>query len=198
MSDDEPLFERAVRLARHFELGPVRLHVRDWPGRHGPLVCLPDLAEDGAAFDALASRLAPRWRVLAVDPRGRGRSSAPAHGYGYQVHVADAIGLLDLLGVERAGLVGRGFGALVATLLAAWYPTRAGALVVEPGSGRPGPRGDAVEQDVRALRDARPDLEAVCGALRCPTLVVPPGSHDAIEAFLRAKLAATGEAEGGG
>jgi pimeloyl-ACP methyl ester carboxylesterase len=172
--DARPLFDAPVRLERDFEVGGVRLHVHDWPGAAGPLVCLPSLGASGRAFDRLAAALAPAWRVLAPDPRGRGHSSAPRHGYGYQVHAADTMALLDQLGFERSVLLGVGFGALVGTLLAAWYPTRVEALVVVRADDAPGGEpSDALRQDVRAYRDCPPDLAALHAALGCPTLVVP-------------------------
>jgi pimeloyl-ACP methyl ester carboxylesterase len=173
MGDARPLFAAPVHLERDFEVSLTRLHVHDWPGADGALVCLPSVSGSGRTFDALAATLAPAWRVLALDPRGRGQSSTPQHGYGFQVHAADTIALCDQLGLEHVVLLGVGFGALVCSLLAAWYPERVRALIIVRSDEKTGESTDAVQQDLRAYRDSPPDLEALCAEIACPTLVVP-------------------------
>ena len=80
-------------------------------------------------------------RVIAFDARGHGLSS-PAGGpgdYTYDELVADAVGLLDALDVERAALVGQSMGSATAVALALRHPQRVSALaVVTPAHlGRP-------------------------------------------------------------
>jgi pimeloyl-ACP methyl ester carboxylesterase len=177
----EPLlFPSAVRLDRRFQLGAVRLQVADWPGRAGPLVCLPSLAGVGRDFDALAERIAPAWRVLALDLRGHGGSTGPGSGSGYQVHVADTVALLEQLGVERAVVLGVGFGALVAALVAAWHPALVGGLVLVDAPEEV----TVVSGDVRALRDAPPRFDRLARAIACPTLLLPIGA-DLVSAVQR-------------
>jgi pimeloyl-ACP methyl ester carboxylesterase len=60
----------------------MRLHVREWGPRTSaalPVVCLPGLARTTADFEALAQALATNGqagrRVLALDSRGRGKST---------------------------------------------------------------------------------------------------------------------------
>ena len=55
----------------------LRLHYRDYAGGEAgrpPILCLPGLTRNARDFDELAARLSPRWRVLALDFRGRGES----------------------------------------------------------------------------------------------------------------------------
>ncbi|MBV9359529.1 MAG: alpha/beta fold hydrolase [Chloroflexi bacterium] len=166
-----PLFPSAVRLDRRFELAALQLQVADWPGRAGPVVCLPSMSGVGCDFDALAERIAPAWRVLALDLRGRGGSSAAGSGMGYQVHVADSVALLEQLGVEQAVVLGVGFGALIAALLAAWHPVLVGRLALVEADD-----STAVARELRVLRDAPPRFDRVARAIRCPTVLLPLGS----------------------
>ena len=61
----------------------LRLHARDYAGQNGPggeaawppILCLPGLTRNARDFDALAARLAGRWRVIALDFRGRAESA---------------------------------------------------------------------------------------------------------------------------
>jgi pimeloyl-ACP methyl ester carboxylesterase len=77
-------------------------------------------------------------RVIAVDLRGHGYSSAPESGYRPQDLADDLVRLLDLLGIERVVAFGHSMGGLVVSALAVEHPDRVRALVcVDPGYGRP-------------------------------------------------------------
>ncbi|GIW07381.1 MAG: alpha/beta hydrolase [Dehalococcoidia bacterium] len=125
----------------------IRLHAEEWPGRGRPLLCLPGQIGSAHTYAGLAARLAPEHRVIALDPRGRGKSAAPAAGYGYQVHVADTLLAIEHLGLRRPVLVGHSFGGIVALCLAAWAPEPPGALVLIDG-------GAPIPHDVTAAVDA--------------------------------------------
>lgn len=83
-------------------------------------------------------------RVIAYDARGHGVSSpAPAPSdYSYTALIADAIGVLDELGVERAALVGQSMGSATALGLALAHPERVSALVVITPAHRGRPSAD--------------------------------------------------------
>lgn len=80
-------------------------------------------------------------RVIAFDARGHGESSAAPDAalYNYDEMIADAVAVMDALGVERATLAGQSMGAAVAVGLALRHPERVSALaVVTPAHrGRP-------------------------------------------------------------
>jgi pimeloyl-ACP methyl ester carboxylesterase len=70
-------------------------------------------------------------RVIAPDQRGFGESDRPVAvaEYGVARAVADALAVLDALGLERAHVVGHDWGAGVAWALAAFAPERVDHLV---------------------------------------------------------------------
>jgi pimeloyl-ACP methyl ester carboxylesterase len=70
-------------------------------------------------------------RVLAPDLRGFGETSRPAAVEAYKLRtlVADVTGLLDLLGIERAAVVGHDWGAGLAWRVAMFAPGRVERLV---------------------------------------------------------------------
>ncbi len=74
--------------------------------------------------------LAETHRVTAYDLRGHGYTDAPAEGYTSLDHARDLIGLLDVLGIARARLVGHSFGAVIAVHAAAIASERVDALVL--------------------------------------------------------------------
>ncbi|WP_414901913.1 alpha/beta fold hydrolase [Sphingomonas flavalba] len=101
----------------------LRLHYRDYAGGAGrpPLLCLPGLTRNARDFEDLAGRLAPEWRVIAVDFRGRGDSAYAKDPMSYVplTYVQDVEALLAELGIDRFVAIGTSLGGLVAMLLAA-------------------------------------------------------------------------------
>ena len=137
---------------------------------------MPDpLAPSDALVGVLAASLAPRYRLLSVAPRG----DVP-----YQVDAVDLLGVLRQFGFVAPVLLGERFGALTATLAAAWYPELvAGLVLVDARLDSPLP-SDSIK--ARALRDCPPAWSRLESALICPLLELPAGALDlqAVEAFL--------------
>src|SRR4051812_13925013 len=108
----------------------IDLHYLDHAGAAAPIVLLPGLSANAHVFDGLvAAGLAPRHRVIALTLRGRGESSAPAHGYRMADHAADVLALLDQLELPRVVMAGHSFGSLLALYIAAHWPERVDRLV---------------------------------------------------------------------
>ena len=75
--------------------------------------------------------VAAGFRAIAYDQRGYGGSSKPdnVEDYGLRRLVADAIRLLDALGVERATFVGHDWGSIVVWTAALLHPERVDKVV---------------------------------------------------------------------
>lgn len=71
------------------------------------------------------------FRAIAYDQRGYGESSKPEDVDAYTLAnlVADAVGLLDVLGLERATLVGHDWGSIVVWTAAIMHPERVRRVV---------------------------------------------------------------------
>jgi pimeloyl-ACP methyl ester carboxylesterase len=71
------------------------------------------------------------FRAIAYDQRGYGESSKPEDidAYALVALAADAVGLLDALGLERATLVGHDWGSIVVWTAALMYPDRVEKVV---------------------------------------------------------------------
>jgi pimeloyl-ACP methyl ester carboxylesterase len=115
----------------------LRLAYREWPGERGPLICLPHLTGHKGSFNQLAQRLAPEYRVLALDLRGRGDSDKPAEGYGFAYHARDVLAFADALDLETFTLIGHSFGATTAVYLTSVRPERVQAIVMLDGGADP-------------------------------------------------------------
>jgi len=112
----------------------LRLHYRDYPGAvdKPPLLCLPGLTRNARDFAELAERYSPRFRVIALDFRGRAESDydpLPAR-YSPLTYAGDVIELLDQLGVAEAIFVGTSLGGLVTMVIAATAPQRIAAAII--------------------------------------------------------------------
>ena len=112
----------------------LTLHMLDWPGPADatPLVCLPGLARTARDFDAVAARLRPSRRVVALDYRGRGlseRDPDPRH-YNLFVENADVLSVLASAGIERATILGTSRGGMHAMLMASTRPALINAVIL--------------------------------------------------------------------
>ena len=112
----------------------LRLHYRDYPGAADkpPLLCLHGLTRNTRDFADLAERYSPRFRVIALDFRGRAESDydpLPAR-YSPITYAGDVIELLDQLGIAQAIFVGTSLGGLVTMIIAATAPQRIAAAII--------------------------------------------------------------------
>ena len=99
---------------------------------HGPaLVCLHSNASSSSQWRALMDRLSPRFRMLAADSYGAGKS--PPWPSDHRVTLDDELALLHPA-FERAGtactLVGHSYGGAIALMAALRQPERFRALVL--------------------------------------------------------------------
>jgi pimeloyl-ACP methyl ester carboxylesterase len=135
---------------------------------HPAVVLLHGAGNDMLSWDErLCERLADGGRyVVRCDFRDAGRSVTYPPGeppYGLRDLVADTVGLLDALGIERAHLAGMSMGASVAQLVALEHPGRVATItLVGTTPGDPsGEAGDLPGPEKRLFADppASPDWD---------------------------------------
>jgi lipase len=111
------------------------LHVTELGAADGaPVLALHGVTGHARRFQVLAEAL-PALRWIAVDLRGHGRSPwVPP--WNLEQHVADALGVLDGLGLDRVDVVGHSFGGAIAVHLTRTAPERVRRLVLlDPALG---------------------------------------------------------------
>lgn len=101
-----------------------------------PLMLLGGLGLDVSEMGMLIGPLADRFRVIAVDNRGAGRSAKPPGPYSIEQMAADVAGLMDRLDLPRAHLLGISMGGRIAMALALAWPGRVNRLVLVATSPR--------------------------------------------------------------
>lgn len=96
------------------------------------VLCLHGLMRNSRDFDDLALHLAPRYRVIVPDARGRGFSARDPNFNNYQipVYVQDVLTLLSGLGAPRVRVIGTSMGGLMAMVLAAIEPRLVSGIVL--------------------------------------------------------------------
>jgi pimeloyl-ACP methyl ester carboxylesterase len=106
----------------------LSLYGRDYPASSDatPVLCLAGITRTSRDFEPLAQWLAGSRRLITMDYRGRGRSAYAADPSTYRpdVELADALRLLDHLGVERVNVIGTSRGGIIAMLMAMQFPQR--------------------------------------------------------------------------
>jgi len=104
-------------------------------GSAGPwLVLSNSLATDLSMWDAQACELSAAFRVLRYDQRGHGKTEAPAGRYTFDILIADALALMDVLHIDQASFCGLSMGGATALGLAQRHPGRVvRAIVADSG-----------------------------------------------------------------
>lgn len=125
-----------------FELPAGRVAGRRWGAADAPLVmAIPGLSQDERSYAYLGGLLgSDRRQLLAISPRGRGRSeTTPSGTYGWRAHARDVAEIASRLGSVEFDLIGWSFGGFVGMQLAAQAPGRLRRLVLLDVAGRPEP-----------------------------------------------------------
>lgn len=94
------------------------------------LMLAGSLGSTSGMWDPQVAALRERFRVLRYDHRGHGRSSVPPGPYSMDDLAADALALLDRLGIERVAYCGLSLGGMIGIWLGAHAPERLSALVL--------------------------------------------------------------------
>lgn len=132
----------------------VRLVCRDWGGSGIPVVLLHGLAGHTGEWELLAEQLSPRYRVIAVDQRGHGRSERRPPEVTRDAFIEDVLAVTEQLELERPVVVGQSMGGHAAMLVAAAHPDLVRALVmIEAG---PGIAGSEAPSKIGAWLDSWP------------------------------------------
>jgi aminoacrylate hydrolase len=102
----------------------------DVTGDGDALLLIPGLGGAATFWEPVAPLLAKHNHVVTMDHRGAGRSDRPAASYSIEQIAADAVQVMDVLGIGCAHIVGHSTGGVIAQVLVLDHPDRVNRLVI--------------------------------------------------------------------
>jgi 3-oxoadipate enol-lactonase/4-carboxymuconolactone decarboxylase len=114
-------------------------HRVEGPAAAPALLLINSIGSDLSLWEPILPELVRHFRVIRYDQRGHGASPVPTGPYQVSDLAADALALLDRLGVQRAHVCGTSLGGMVGLWLAVHAPERVERLAVICSSARLGP-----------------------------------------------------------
>lgn len=102
----------------------------DEQGHGAPLLLIMGLGWPSDAWHRTRPLLAEKYRTIALDNRGVGRSEAPAGPYSIAQMAADAAAVLNAAHVNAAHVFGVSMGGMIAQEFALQYPNRVRSLIL--------------------------------------------------------------------
>lgn len=140
--------KKEVRLSNGLKLAYVELG----NPKGEPLLLLHGFTDTSRSWSLVAPYLSD-YRLLIPDQRGHGAADAPRCCFSTSVYADDARQFLDVLGVERAAVVGHSMGSMIAITMAADYPERVSRIALVGSTAlSPVKHGDWLYEEVMALK----------------------------------------------
>ena len=102
----------------------------DEQGQGEPILLIMGLGWPATMWHRIRPILTARYRTIAFDNRGAGRSGVPPGPYAIATMAADAAAVLDAAGVRSAHVLGASMGGMIAQEFALQYPERVRSLVL--------------------------------------------------------------------
>ncbi|MCU9849134.1 alpha/beta hydrolase [Defluviimonas sp. WL0024] len=122
------------------ELNGARIYFSDTGGDGDTIVFSHGLLFSGAMFEAQVAHFRDRYRCVAYDHRGQGKSGVTKIGYDIETLTEDAAALIRHLGVAPCHFVGLSMGGFVGMRLAARHPDLLKSLTLLETTADPEPR----------------------------------------------------------
>jgi pimeloyl-ACP methyl ester carboxylesterase len=104
-------------------------------GSGAPVILIHGLADDASIWDLVIPTLSAKFRVVALDQIGFGRSDKPLLNYRVSTFVDFLDGFMTELKIERASLIGSSLGGWIAAAYALAHPERIERLVLSDAAG---------------------------------------------------------------
>lgn len=113
-----------------------------------PLILLHGGLGNADCWEKQIPALSGRYKVIAVDSRGHGRSTFSERQISYDLMASDLIALMDHLNIRKAHVLGWSDGGIVGLDLAINHPDRLNRLIAYGANYNPsGMRHDAMENE---------------------------------------------------
>jgi 3-oxoadipate enol-lactonase len=142
----------------------ARIHW-DEEGRGAPLLLIMGLGWPSQAWYRSRPILSEKYRTIALDNRGVGRSEAPPGPYSITQMAADAAAVLNAARINTAHIFGVSMGGMIAQEFALQYPKKVRSLILGCTAAG-GPQAVRAEQEaLQVLTTRGPDPEQFAKAI---------------------------------
>ena len=111
------------------KVGNINIHYETY-GKGEPLVLIFGYTGHSGLWFRQTPILSKKYRVVAFDNRGVGRSDKPDIPYTMGMMAGDITGLLDTIGIDAAHVFGISMGGMIAQHFALNYPRRVISLIL--------------------------------------------------------------------
>ena len=111
------------------DIGDAEIHYEE-AGSGDPIMFVPGLGGGGAVWSQQTPAFSDSYRTIVHDHRGCGQSTYSRIEYSVDQMAADAIRLMDKLGIDRVHWVGHSTGGAMGQIVAQDYPDRLASLVL--------------------------------------------------------------------
>jgi 3-oxoadipate enol-lactonase len=126
------------------DLDGITLHYTD-EGAGEPVVLIHGFPLSSELWTPQRAALADRYRVIALDLRGHGRSDLPDENITIGHYADDVVALMDALGIGQATVAGLSMGGYTTMAILRRHPDRVRAVMLlatkAPGDTEPGKQG---------------------------------------------------------
>jgi 3-oxoadipate enol-lactonase len=131
-------------------------------GSGEPIFLMEGFGAKKELWIAQIGALSEHFKVIIFDNRGTGKSDRPNEPYTMEIFADDINGLMNFLGIEKAHIVGKSLGGMIAQNFAIIYPHRVNKLVLMNTFPSMTPPGVSNEKGVDIYRRGRiTEYEAV-------------------------------------
>ena len=98
---------------------------------NAPLICIHGFGSKKETWIAQIGELSKYYKVIIFDLRGAGKSSRPDKpSYTMELFADDIRGLMDFLNIEKAHIIGRSMGGMIAQNFVLKYPRKVSKLIL--------------------------------------------------------------------
>jgi pimeloyl-ACP methyl ester carboxylesterase len=157
MTDGEIYQAAVTRRTRSLVVRGIKYCLNEWGDDDAPLLFyLHGWADTGSTFQFVVDALVSRWRVVAPDWRGFGRTAHAGGPYWFPDYLADLHDILEHYSPDApVRLLGHSMGGNIASLYAGSMPERVNAIVNIEGFGLPDSDPDDAPERYRGWLEAQ-------------------------------------------
>jgi len=151
----------------------------DEEGTGEPVLLIMGLGYPSVMWFRTRPLLAERFRTIAFDNRGIGRSDCPPGPYSIPLMAADAAAVLDACECESAHLYGVSMGGMIAQEFALQHPTHVRSLILGCTAAG-GPHAIRAEPEVIEFLKQRAELDPVAAVAAAVPYMYDPATPRAL------------------